>query len=59
MSPQALTLELRTVEEKLKEVYGALDRLPLQTPQYRRLDLETDLFSLVNYAQLLRDLLAT
>jgi hypothetical protein len=59
MSPQALTLELRTVEEKLKEVHRALDRLPLQTPQYRRLDLETDLFSLVNYAQLLRDLLAT
>lgn len=59
MSPQAMMLELRTVEEKLEEVHKALDRLPPRTPEYRRLDLETDLFSLVNYAQLLRDLLAT
>jgi len=58
MSPQALILELRTVEKKLREVHKTLDQLPVQAPQYRRLDLETDLFSLVNYAQLLRDLLA-
>lgn len=59
MKAQALILELHAVEKKLKEVHKALDRLPVRAPEYHRLDLETDLFSLVNYAQLLRDLLVT
>lgn len=57
MSPQALALELRSVEEKLRKVAQDLDTLPERAPAHLRLDLELDLFSMVNYAQLLRDLL--
>ena len=57
MSPQALALELCSVEEKLQRAAQDLDALSERTPAHLRLDLERDLFSLVNYAQLLRDLL--
>jgi hypothetical protein len=50
-------LELCTVEEKLQRAAQDLDALSERTPAHLRLDLERDLFSLVNYAQLLRDLL--
>lgn len=58
MPSQALVVELRLVEGKLQELHRVLDRLPETAPQHIRIDLEYNLFSLVNYAQLLRDLLS-